>query len=142
MRITPWLKSFSRRVSRRRQSIEHLEDRTLLSVNAFVSNDVLNITMDANEDVRISALGQNVRIEFNSTGQFEDFVGLGSLSTSSLVGITVNAGGGNNSVDASLVNQSFYTAITSIVLDGGETPTTRSTAATARIRSTARAEPT
>ena len=112
MRITPWLKSLSRRLSRRRQSIEHLEDRTLLSVNAFVSSDVLNITMDANEDVRISALGVNVRIEFNSTGQFEDFVGLGLLSTSSLTGIVVNAGGGNNVIDASLVNQSIYASLT------------------------------
>ena len=108
MRISSWLRSLKRRTSRRavvvREGLEHLEPRLLLTSIANVNDGTLAITMFTSEDVRVSAVGVNVRVEFAPHGGTAyTIVDTVTATAASINMIVVNAGGGDSIINLSAV---------------------------------------
>ena len=100
----------------RRSPLESLEPRQLMAIDVQFQNGLLSVTGDAaNDSIEInSALvsgSQLVRVN----GQ-----DVGSVLASSVTGIVVDAGGGNDTIDLDAVSSTAFTALASIHLSGGD----------------------
>ena len=122
MLLKNWLRSFGgtqRRQNSRRHSmaaVEHLEDRSLLSVAALFVNGELFVSSDGGDSIAIRQNAAN-RVEVLANGAI-----LGTapnVATSSVTSIVVKGGDSANSIDLNLVTNLTYPSITSIRVDAG-----------------------
>ncbi|MDP7276846.1 MAG: Calx-beta domain-containing protein [Planctomycetaceae bacterium] len=110
-----------RRLLRGRPTVEALEDRTLLStVTAVVLDGDLMVIAEEGEDLVIREDPQNpgqVRLEVD--GVLETSIPQ-TLTASSLTGIEIIAGEGDNRIDLSGLNSTVFSSLTEIIVSAGE----------------------
>lgn len=146
MTVRPWLKDFCAKLNRpsqshcRRphrpsravskyssgaaeQSLETLEDRTLLAASVLFGSGELQILTDANETVLVRenpAIPGRVDVQIGtSTTAATTAPSLPSVSTASVTSIVLITGSGDNTIDLSGVLASAFTGLTSINVQGG-----------------------
>lgn len=124
MKLKSWLHSFGRNARRTRcngqpAAIEHMEDRTLLSVAALFVNGELFVSSDG---------GDSIAIQQNSSGKVEvraNGTVLGTtpnVLTTAVTSIVVKGGDASNSIDLSQVTNVTYPNLPAnggIRVDGG-----------------------
>lgn len=146
MTVRPWLKDFcaklnrpshshSRRPYRPRragtrfssraieQSLETLEDRTLLAASVLFGSGELQILTDANETVLIrenSAIPGRVDVQIGTTSTAATTApSLPNVLTANVTSIVIITGSGNNSIDLSGVSASVFTGLPTISVQSG-----------------------
>jgi Ca2+-binding RTX toxin-like protein len=135
MRISPWLRSLFRRqavtrhaVSRSAirqrkpawEAVQLLEPRALLTGISIFNSGTLTITLPNDEDVRVSRLGANVRVEFGEAGVYQDDAALGTIPATSVSTVIVIGGDGNNDINLSQMTSSTFPSLSTVDITGDD----------------------
>ncbi|MDA0284040.1 MAG: hypothetical protein O3B86_11875, partial [Planctomycetota bacterium] len=131
MSLRPWLTGFRARLNHSRlrrdarlraarpqQSLQQLEQRTLLTATALTIGTDVTVLTDANEKVVVTPNA--------TTGRAEVFINDVVLSSgssvpaASLTGLTIITGSGDNRIDLSGITSAVFTSLASIEVDSGD----------------------
>ncbi len=130
MKLKSWLNSLKCKTKRSRgvaqvagvpQAAETMESRQLLSVSALFipATGELNIQLDGQDSVRVSAAAGNVLVEVSTSGGgFTPVSSIGNVAASNVQSIVILGSDEANSIDLSGVTAAAFTANPTIEVDG------------------------
>ena len=98
-------------IRKRRLNLDNLGDRVVPAVNVAFANGVLTVTGDgANDTIVVRSLAADGAIQVNNVNT--------GHTLSDTFGLVVDGNGGNDRIDISLLNTSFFSQVPN--LDGGD----------------------
>ncbi len=131
MSLRPWLSGFRARIQKSQkvrrsgrssvravQTVQPLEERTLLTATALVLGTDLTVLTDADESISVgvNTTTGNAEVQIDGT-----VLASGStVAAGSLTSLTIQSGAGTNQIDLSGISASVFTSLTSISVIAGD----------------------
>jgi len=126
MQFNAWLDAVKKRLSANRRraagtqtppAMEHLEDRSLLSVSSFFVGGQLTVSSDADDAITIRRNPtDNTKVQVLANGTA--LSSASQINITQVTGITVNGGDGPNDINLTGVNSGSFTKLTSVRING------------------------
>ena len=98
---------------------EKLEDRTLLTVNALFFGGELDVFATENDSITVRTDPANFSF-VQVLGNGVPVSSVGAVLTSQISRLVIDAGSGDNVVNLSGVNSAFFSSLTGVTVDGGD----------------------
>ncbi len=106
--------------SRQSHGLEPLESRCLLAVTATLNGTVLEVSSDSSDDVAVSAVGGDVKVDINGGGAVDPTGGPLAANLLTAINFSGYTGNFNNIVDLTGVSPGDFTALQTVSVDAGD----------------------
>lgn len=100
--------------------LEPLESRCLLTVTATLNGTVLEVSSDAADDVAVSAVGGDVKVDINGGGAVDPTGGPLAANLLTAINFSGYTGNFNNVVDLTGVTPGDFTILQTVSVDAGD----------------------